>query len=99
VPVEHIECFLLGAGLRRLPGRTGREVQMSQLRIRLAERAVDWAQRDVKPALGAWCGGYITIHGAWCEPLDVSLVNQLNERLATAHKTQRCREPMEPLLS
>jgi hypothetical protein len=99
VPIEHVECFLLGAGLRRLPGRTGREVQMSQLRIRLAERATEWAQRDVKPALGAWCGGYITIHGAWCEPLDVSLVNQLNARLAAAHEAQRLRDQLEPSLS
>jgi hypothetical protein len=88
VPIELVECFFLGAGFRRLPGKTGREVQMSQLRIRLAERATEWAQFDVKPALGAWCGGYITIHGAWCEPLDIELVHRLNARLAAAHEAQ-----------
>jgi hypothetical protein len=71
---------------------------MSQLRIRLAERATEWAQRDVKPALGAWCGGYITIHGTWCEPLDIDLVNQLNKRLAAAHQAQRTSAQPEPLL-
>jgi hypothetical protein len=99
IPIEFVECFLLGSGLRRLPGGTPREVQMSQLRIRLAERATEWAQRDVKPALGAWCGGYITIHGAWCEPLDIRLVNQLNQWLATAHESQRLRDHLEPSLS
>jgi hypothetical protein len=89
VPIELVECFFLGSGLRPLPGRAGREVQMSQLRIRLAERAVEWAQRDVKPALGAWCGGYITIHGSWCEPLDIELVNHLNARLAAAHEAHQ----------
>jgi hypothetical protein len=88
VPIELVECFFLGAGLRNLPGKADREVQMSQLRIRLAERASEWAHVDVKPALGAWCGGYITIHGAWCEPLDIELVNRLNARLAVAHETQ-----------
>jgi hypothetical protein len=98
VPIELVECFFLGTGLRQLPGRPGREVQMSQLRIRLAERATEWAQLDVKPALGAWCGGYITIHGAWCEPLDNELVNWLNARLAVAHQAQQNRDVPEPLL-
>jgi hypothetical protein len=98
VPIEHVECFLLGSGLRRLPGRTGREVQMSQLRIRLAERATEWAHRDVKPALGAWCGGYITIHGSWCETLDIDLVNRLNRRLAAAHEAHQNSFSQEPSL-
>ena len=81
VPIELVECFFLGAGFRRLPGKTGREVQMSQLRIRLAERATEWAQFDVKPALGAWCEGYVTIRGTWCEPLTNELIRRLNRRL------------------
>jgi hypothetical protein len=89
VPIESVECFFLGSGLRQLAGRRGREVQMSQLAVRLAERATDWAQVDVKPALGKWCGGYITIFGAWCEPLDLQLVQRLNARLAAAHASQQ----------
>lgn len=89
VPIETIECFFLGSGLRELPGRQGKEVQVSQLAVRLAERATEWAQVDVKPALGKWCGGYITLYGAWCEPLRLELVNRLNAQLAAAHQAQR----------
>src|SRR5688572_25381899 len=31
VPIGYVECFFLGSDLRQLPGRSGREVQMSQL--------------------------------------------------------------------
>jgi hypothetical protein len=91
VPVEIVECFLLGSGVRGLPGRPGKEMQISQLAVRLAEAASEWTQVDVKPALGKWCGGCITIYGAWCEPLRVELVNRLNARLAMVHEAQaRC---------
>ncbi len=52
--------------------------------IRLADRATDYAQRDVKPALGSWCNHYVTIRGTWCEPLSLALVTRLNTRLAAA---------------
>lgn len=82
VPIEFVECFLLGevpAGPRgtRLAHRPA-----TALVIRLAERATQWHQRETLPELGTWCGGYITLRGTWCEPLDVSLVQRLNERLA-----------------
>jgi fumarate reductase subunit D len=89
VPIEIVECFLLGSGLRRLPGRSGREVQVVQLGVRLAERAAEWAQIEVKAALGKWCGGTITIYGTWCEPLTFELVNKLNARLHAAQRQQR----------
>jgi hypothetical protein len=89
VPIEHVECFLWGSGLHELPGRPGRDVQMAQLGVRLAERASDWAEFDVKPALGKWCGGYVTIYGAWCEPLSIERVGQLNTRLAEALEAHR----------
>jgi hypothetical protein len=88
VPVDLVECFLLGSGLKALPGPGGREVQMSNLAVRLAEHALDWAQVDVKPALGKWCGGTITIYGDWCEPLTVGLVKRLNALLAEAQRMQ-----------
>jgi fumarate reductase subunit D len=88
VPIEVVECFFLGSGLRELPGRRGREVQIAQLAIRLAERATDWADVAVKPALGKWCGGYVTIYGTWCEPLNLEVVNRLNAKLAGAHEAQ-----------
>jgi hypothetical protein len=82
VPIELVECFLLGeapAGPRgtRLAHRPG-----TALVIRLAERATQYHQRETLPALGTWCGGYITLRGTWCEPLDIPLVQRLNQRLA-----------------
>lgn len=82
VPIEHVECFWIGQAPALLPGKSHRHVDAASLVVRIAESAADWHQRDVKPQLGAWCGGYITIRGTWCEPLSVPLVNRLNERLA-----------------
>jgi hypothetical protein len=88
VPIEVVECFFLGSGVQRLAGGGGREVQVAHIAVRLAERALEWADREVKPSLGKWCGGYITIYGAWCEPLNRDLVNRLNSRLSAAHAAQ-----------
>jgi hypothetical protein len=41
----------------------------------------------VKPSLGTWCGGYVTIRGTWCEPLQPDLIRRLNRRLKEV-KTQ-----------
>jgi hypothetical protein len=88
VPIDLVGYFFLGSGLKALPGPGGREVQMSHLAVRLAEHAPDWAQVDVKPALGKWCGGTITIYGDWCQPLTVDLVKRLNALLAEAQRMQ-----------
>ena len=82
VPVEVVECFLLGQSPGFLPGKRHERLETRSVVIRLAERAEEWASREVKPALGKWCDGYITIRGTWCEPLDVEVVNRLNARLA-----------------
>lgn len=88
LPIDLVEAFLLGQGPAMLPGKRHQRTEARMLTLRIAERARDWADVEVKPALGRWCGGYVTIHGAWCEPLSVALVNELNERLAEA-KQQR----------
>jgi hypothetical protein len=82
VPIEIVEGFFLGAGPSFLPGPAKDQLQTANLVIRLADRAPDWAQREVRPELGAWCGGYITLRGTWCEPLTLDLVQRLNARLA-----------------
>jgi len=74
VPLEVVEGFLLGQGPTLRPGERHRTEQTRTIVVRLAEKAEDWARREVKPALGSWCEGYITIRGTWCEPLDVDLV-------------------------
>ena len=86
VPLEIVECFLLGHAPTLIGGRRHARMETSAVIIRLAESAVDWAQRDVKPALGNWCGGMITVRGTWCEPLSVDLVMKLNARLAEARQ-------------
>ncbi len=84
VPLEYVEGFLMGQGASFLrPGEPGAS-QASTVVIRLADRATEFAQRDVKPALGSWCNHYVTIRGTWCEPLSLTLVNRLNARLAEA---------------
>jgi hypothetical protein len=82
VPIEVVEGFLLGQGPTMLPGRRYHAAEAATVVIRLADAATDWADRETKPALGRWCGGYITLRGTWCEPLSVDLVQRLNRRLS-----------------
>lgn len=89
VPIEIVEGFLLGQGPSFLPGKRQTETEASTLVIRLAERAEEWAKVEVKPMLGYWCGHYVTIRGAWCEPLSVDLVNRLNARLDEVKRRRR----------
>jgi hypothetical protein len=77
-----VEAFFVGQGPAELPGGMARSQETANLVARLAQRATEWAQRDVKPALGRWCEGYVTIRGTWCEPLNTELVRRLNRRLA-----------------
>jgi len=86
VPLEVVECFLLGQGAtlledHHLPSRT------VTLVIRLAEKRTEWSHIEVHRLLGAWCGSQITIRGTWCEPLSISVVNRLNEQLAVAQQS------------
>lgn len=89
VPLEIVECFFLGAGVGQLPGATGQDIPLRNLVMRVAEKATDYHQRDVKSALGRWRDGYVTFHGAWCEPLNLEVVKRLNARLAEAQQRKR----------
>ena len=95
VPIEAVEAFFLGRGPTLLPGPQNRELKTSNLVVRIAQRAVDYAERDVKPALGLWSEGYITIRGTWCEPLSVEVANRLNRRLAEVKRELAERTPQE----
>lgn len=86
VPIEIVECFFLGQGPSELPKLAGREPETSNVVIRLAEAAADWKHRTIKPAFGLWCEGYITIRGAWCEPINRDLMQRLNRRLADVQR-------------
>jgi hypothetical protein len=82
VPAEIVEAFFVGQGPAALPGGLSPPQQTANLVARLSQRATEWTQRDVKPALGNWCEGYVTIRGTWCEPLNAELVRRLNRRLS-----------------
>lgn len=84
VPLELVEGFLLGQGPSRLRRGHQREPETTNVIVRLAEKAPEWARVDVDPLLGNWCGHYITIRGTFCEPISVDLVNRLNARLHEA---------------
>ena len=89
VPIDHVEAFFLGRGPSLLPGENNRSVQTMNLIVRLAEKGTDYHQRDVKPALGAWCDGYITVRGTWCEPLNTDVASRLNRALHTVKQQRR----------
>jgi hypothetical protein len=81
VPAEVVEAFFLGQGPAHLPTIHSELPECVNLVARLSEKAPQWAKVDVKPALGAWCEGYVTIRGTWCEPLTNEVIRRLNRRL------------------
>jgi len=82
VPVQVVEAFFLGQGPAHLPVATASNTKSVNLVARLSQRATEWTHKDVKPALGQWSDGYVTIRGTWCEPLTGELVRRLNRRLS-----------------
>jgi len=81
VPVDVVEAFFLGQGAAHLPATAEDSAESMNLVARLSQREEQWQRRDVKPALGRWCEGYVTIRGTWCEPLTGELIRRLNRRL------------------
>jgi hypothetical protein len=81
VPVEVVEAFFLGQGPANLSNVGGKPAETVNLVARLSQKAPEWAKVPVKPALGNWCEGYVTIRGTWCEPLDGEVIRRLNRRL------------------
>ncbi len=89
VPIELVECFFLGQGPSHLPGPAGARARTANVVVRLAERADQWKHRVVHPMLGRWCDGYITVRGAWCEPLSTQVIQRLNLRLAEVKRDRK----------
>jgi hypothetical protein len=80
VPAEVVEAFFLGQGPANLPA-VGNPTEAVNLVARISQKAPEWEKVDVKPAIGRWCEGYVTIRGMWCEPLNGEVVRRLNRRL------------------
>ena len=89
VPTHVVEAFFLGQGPAKLPGSPGKPTETVNLIARLSQRAAEWERREIKPALGRWCDGYVTIHGTWCEPLNGDVVRRLNRRLAEVSRMEQ----------
>jgi hypothetical protein len=89
VPIDIVEVFFLGQGASELPRLKGREPETQNVVIRLAESAAEWKHRDVRPAFGHWCEGYITLRGSWCEPITPALMRRLNQRLAEIQRERK----------
>ncbi len=88
-PLEVVEAFFLGQGPVHLPGSAMAGAETVNLIARLAEKATEWQKVDVKPVLGHWCDGYVTIRGTHCEPLGEDLIRQLNHKLVAAKRRYR----------
>ncbi len=93
LPIEVVEVFFLG----QAPSMVHREGDpfddqgptTSTIVVRLAEKASEWQHRDVRPMLGHWCEGYITLRGTWCQPITEELVKTLNHRLVEVKREQK----------
>ncbi len=82
VPVQVVEAFFLGQGPAYLPGASEDSEETVNLVARISQKAEEWQRLEVKPALGRWCEGYVTIRGTWCEPLTNDVIRRLNRRLS-----------------
>jgi hypothetical protein len=99
VPIDIVEVFFLGQGPSELPKLRGREPETQNVIVRLAESATEWKHRDVRPAVGIWCEGYITLRGSWCEPITPEIMRRLNQRLAEIHRERKAGRPVQEAAS
>jgi hypothetical protein len=96
VPVEIIEAFFLSQGPAHLPAGIRQSEKTMNLVARLSQRHQEWKERDVKPALGSWAEGYVTIRGTWCEPLGTELIRRLNRRLKEVKSEETAPDDSSP---
>ena len=89
VPIDVVEVFFVGQGASNLPKMKGREPETTNIIVRLAESAGDWKHRDVDPRFAHWCEGYITLRGAWCEPIGETALRRLNKRLVEVQRERK----------
>ncbi|REJ66248.1 MAG: hypothetical protein DWQ31_15470 [Planctomycetota bacterium] len=93
VPLEVVECFFLGSTESHLPLAESAPAKVTAVVVRLAEAEESWHTRRVNARLGEWKDGYIRIHGAWCEPLCLQKLGELNARLTQAKQMLRDQAP------
>ncbi len=88
VPVEMIECFLIGQAASHLPSQ-GHTLKTTTVLIRLCPQAPEWVGGQVDPRLGQWRDSHFIIRGTWCEPLNTDVVRGLNARLGQVQRGHR----------
>lgn len=93
VPAQVVEAFFLGQGPAYLPGASEDSEETVNLVARLSQKHPEWMKHDVKPALGKWCEGYVSIRGTWCEPLTNDVIRRLNRRLGEVSREVAERAP------
>jgi hypothetical protein len=89
VPIDVVEVFFVGQGASNLPKVQGKEPETTNIIVRLAESAPEWKHRDVDPRFAHWCEGYITLRGAWCEPIGEGALRRLNKRLVEVQRERK----------
>ncbi|HMP05165.1 MAG TPA: hypothetical protein PJ982_02350, partial [Lacipirellulaceae bacterium] len=92
VPAEAVEAFFLGQGPAYLPRTHGPDAEAVNLVARLSQKTPEWMHVPVKPALGHWCDGYVTIRGTWCERLTNDVIRRLNARLRQLRDERKAAE-------
>ena len=89
LPIDIVECFFLGQGPSFLPPVNGKETDTQNIIIRLAEAAEEWKHRDLPADEAHWCESYITLRGAWCEPITKERLLALNRRLVEVQREHK----------
>ena len=90
VPIDVVEVFFRGQSDVPLAALQRTSAKTSNVIVRLAEAEPQWHRREIPSAFGKWADGYIILSGAWCEPITLELLRQLNGRLAAIHRARRC---------
>jgi hypothetical protein len=87
LPIEHVECFLMGRAPSFLHRRRDADSETTTVVVRLRPQSEEWSHIEVEPRLGSWCDSHIIIRGTWCEPIRLELLHELNRRLAEAQRS------------
>lgn len=89
VPLSVVEAFFQGQSDSHLPAESVHHTKSVNLIARLSRREANWHERTVKPALGRWEDGYVTVRGTWCEPITEEVIRQLNRRLGEVTRAEQ----------
>ena len=88
VPIDVVEVFFGGQGATEVQV-PGHKIESKNIVVRLAERHREWHERKIRASFGRWQDGYISLNGAWCEPISAELVKSLNHKLVETKRAVR----------